>query len=787
MLKKLILILLTMSMTLLGLDIDVKLAKSKGDRYSILNLESREPFSCYENKADEAPKNSFICEFSSAPKNSFKGFESEFFKVRQIGGGTFRIEVIAKTKAEIFSQNFDPKSPYSKQAGFEKRANKFVITAYEKELKFVTPVKSPRLNFPVSISSDPYVYVKTLDIDGIPINDAGSLQDIAEFNALKKMYAQKDYKSVLAAAEKAEKSFPNSIFFSEYELYRIKSLVAMGGASNNTSAIEIAKSWIKNFPADEKAPEAMLAIMNAYAKNQDFKSADYYFERITSDYAFLEISKQAMIDYGDALKGSKLRRAAELYRRALYETKNIETASIAAFKCADAYLSLGEKDKAKDYYGKILKGNIGFILGDTQKAYSFTTKLANAGIYSQATEVGIELLKKIDAKNENYEQLLAQIGDWATNTGNTDTAKVYYERYLREYGKGRFAHIIEPKLDKINFGKDQNMSVAQLGQIAGKYPKEQLGQKALLRQLKGLVEAKRFDEALALEPKASVLPKDMLGEANGYIVKSEKEVFGAKLAKNECKDALSLLAKNRITPLASEEPKLYDCYVGVGDYAKATALAQKYLANKDPLTKLPWLYRFAKIADKTGKSKDAYGASKDVLALSKVYKKDEYSDMAFNAVPLAAMYKDVNMLTEALSTVEGKFPRDARSLAAYKSAIRYAIGKNDILMNLKYSQKLYELQNAIKVHVETPWIELNYAEVLSKKGDYKQAVTVLESSLNKKMSDTDRARVLFEMSSYLTASKEGDKAKKALAECAKVKGASAWKKLCTEALELNKQ
>ena len=125
MLKKFIFISATLSSALLALDIDVKLGKSKDDRYSILNLESREPFVCYENKVDEAPRNSFICEFGSAPKNGFNGFESEFFKVKKLNASPLKIEIIAKTSAQIFSQNFDPKSPYQKQAGFKKRAKKF--------------------------------------------------------------------------------------------------------------------------------------------------------------------------------------------------------------------------------------------------------------------------------------------------------------------------------------------------------------------------------------------------------------------------------------------------------------------------------------------------------------------------------------------------------------------------------------------------------------------------------------------------------------------------------------
>ncbi len=785
MLKQIITLAL-LATSLFALDIEVKLGKSKNDKYSILNLESTEPFICYKNEADGAAKNSYICEFSTPPKTAFNGFESEFFKVSPYSSGGYKLAITSKTSSDIFSQNFDPKSQYEKKAGFSKRAKKFVIVAYEKELKFIAPKKAPALNFPVSISSDPYVYVKTLDIDGLPINDTNSLQDIAEFNAVKKMYENGDYKGALDAAQKAQKSFPNSIFFSEYELLRIKSLVAMGGTTNNTAAIELGKNWLKNFPADEKAPEALISLMKAYAHNQDFKNADYYFERVTSDFGFLEISKQAMIDYGDALRFSKAKRAVELYKRALYETKNIEIASLAAFKAADTYLSMGDTDNAKEYYGKILKGNMGFITKDPEKAYTFAKKLAKALIYTQAIEVGEATLSKLNKKSESYEALLNDLGEWATNIGDKEKAKAYFKRYLAEYPTGRFANLVDAKLDKLNFAAEQNMSIAELSKIVDKYPKEQVGQKALIKILKALTESKKYAEVLAFEPKTTTLPKELIAEANGYILKSEKELFSAKLAAGECKDALLILAKNRITPLASEEEKLYGCFMESGDIQKAYELAKRRLAIKDMAAKLPWLYKFEMAAIRIGKTKEAYESAKDILALSKIYKTDNYLGVAFDAAALALEYKDANLMTEAISIIESRYPKDPRSIGAYKAAIRFAISRNDALLNLKYSEKLYNLQNQIKVFVETPWIELNYASALAKGGNHKKAAAILESVLNKKISDFDRARALFEISSSYTAINDKAKAKKALTECVKIKADSSWKNLCKESLEILK-
>ena len=173
--------------------------------------------------------------------------------------------------------------------------------------------------------------------------------------------------------------------------------------------------------------------------------------------------------------------------------------------------------------------------------------------------------------------------------------------------------------------------------------------------------------------------------------------------------------------------------------------------------------------------------------MAKIYNKPQFLDTAFDAATLAAMYKDANLLTESVNIIETKYPKDVRAIESYKAAVKYGQSKNDILMSGKYAQKLYELQNTLKVHVETPWVEFAYAESLSKRGEYKKAATVLEGTLTaKRISESDKARAMFEAASYYTQAKEGVKAKTLLQNCVKLNDTSAWKGLCKESLDLGK-
>ena len=173
--------------------------------------------------------------------------------------------------------------------------------------------------------------------------------------------------------------------------------------------------------------------------------------------------------------------------------------------------------------------------------------------------------------------------------------------------------------------------------------------------------------------------------------------------------------------------------------------------------------------------------------MAKIYNKPQFLDSAFDGAALAATYKDANLLTESVSVIENKYPRDVRAIEGYKAAVKYAQSKNDILMSGKYAQKLYELQNTLKVHVETPWVEFAYAESLSKRGEYKKAATILEGTLTaKRISESDKARAMFEAASYYTQAKDATKAKVLLQNCVKLNDTSAWKGLCKESLDLGK-
>jgi outer membrane protein assembly factor BamD (BamD/ComL family) len=785
-------LLISLIFSCMALDIDVKVAKEGADnKYSILNLSSPEPFECSQDYDYDKPLNSYSCTFKNEPKSTVKPLETQFFNISSsVQNGLFKLSIRPKGGSKIFSYDFNPTGNDVKQMVFTSPSKKFAIVAFEKKLPFLTPRTSRGLNFPVSIESEGSMpYVKTLDINGIPLNENPALNDMKEYADIKKMVERKDFKNAITAIDRIEKIFPNSIFYSEYELYRIKSMMGAEGGADFGEVIKRAKMWLKEYPTDEKTAEVLLVMANAYARSQDFNNATYYFDRVINDYDAQEISKLAMIDFADALRASKPKYSAELYKKALYKTKDLKTASNAAFKLTDTYLLLNDPTNAAIHAEKLLTGNPDYLLKDKGKSFELAKRLANQKAFQVAYEITNLLIKNSTNKDENYEVMLGSIGLWGYEAGDIVGAKGFFARYIREYPASKHAGLLQEKLDRLNFenidAKDADARIAEYDAIIKRYPKDEISKKALAKKIQALSDLGRCDDVLGYRAEISVLGGELPNSA-AMIGKCEKQKTLTLLKRGDCKEALSSIEANGVRLESVHDGALFDCLIKTQDYGRAKNTALGHTKTQDINEKLLWMNRAVKATQRLNEHKTTVSLSRDILTLSQIAKQPKYDMVAFDMFASANALGDTNAMIEAVKIIESRYPASAEALSVYKDMLRYGLAKTDVLTAQNYAKKMYELQNRLKVFNDTPWLEFTYSDMLSKNGDTMGALTVLSNLKDKKLAANDKARQLYNAATLWQKAGKKEQSKKLLVECAGGKEESSWKKLCQDGLELYK-
>lgn len=756
-------------------------------RYAVLTIDDERAFSCERQKDGDNYTNDYLCRFNASAKINIEQTQNDFFRIQPLQErGRFALKITAKMRSKLFSQNLNPKSEESGQYGV-RPSMRFILVAYEKTMPFINEKTPKGLNFPVSINTDAFAYVKTLDINGLPISDDRSMADMKAYGSIQKLLAAGQYKQALSEIDKVRQAYPNSIFTSEYEFFKMKALSGLDNSGDYGKVTLIGKEWIKNHASDEQMPNVLLMMAVAHGKVQDFANAAGYFNRVIEDYEDQDISKQAMIAFADAIRPTRAQDSIPLYRRALFETKNIETASIAAFKLADLYLQLGDTRNATQYYSKIVKGNIGFVLKDREKAFEFAKKLGNAKIFSQAYEVGVALLPSMKKEDPNYETLLSLVGQWAHGMLDIPSAKRYYERYLKEFPNGHDKNTIQTKLDGINFGEDSGTVEQRLkmyDEIASKYAGDIASQQAIYKKALLLFEQKRFEQIVGMREKLSAVPKGVGARKEEILQESIKRVAYDALAKNSCKTALGMIESDRLAVPVELDVRLYGCYENASRYTAAKEVATRHAQERDLSTRAEWLQRTANMSFKLGEYKNAAAAARDLLKLGRLLKTDRYDKIAYELFESGAQLGDMGTMNEALGVIESKFAKRAETIEPYKMMVRIALKKEDALLTLNYAKKLYELQQNIKAFPESPWINFVYAEALNRGKDGKKALSVAQQLLSHKLSGNDRARAMYLVATLQQNQGGKAQAKKILTECSQIKEDSSWKKLCIESLQL---
>ena len=227
--------------------------------------------------------------------------------------------------------------------------------------------------------------------------------------------------------------------------------------------IKIGNKWIRKYAFNEHLPEVLLLLAKAYSNEGQMEDATYMYERLFTEYEGTKFAYEGMVYLADQLySAGDNKRAFELYKNALFNTKDKEVALLAASRIAQRYLDEGNIKESVKYYKKVLKANKEYLLQDINEAYNLANQLAKNKAYEIAITIGRGILSKLNIDDDLYEPLMYRLALWNYEMKNYKQAKKYIDTYLDTFPYGDFADQMKDLNNKVLFQVPDNNTTLTL-------------------------------------------------------------------------------------------------------------------------------------------------------------------------------------------------------------------------------------------------------------------------------------------------------------------------------------
>ncbi|OQX72978.1 MAG: hypothetical protein B6D59_06905 [Campylobacteraceae bacterium 4484_4] len=754
-------------------------AKEENTTLSILHIESKQPFIC-EKRVLKDFKKVIECRFPAPLMDSYSRQNMEL-RIDTVEG---RLRITPKRRFRLYPVEDDlvakEEVSWPKKTGIKH----WVVIASQKPISLFERNRNPGLKFPIPFVQKELPYVGALDIDTLPLRDT---KIAVEVKKLKKLYEKRMYQNVVNTAKMLLEDGRGS-FSADILLYKIRAQERLNstekGAMTAEAAqqlIDDAKAWIEKFPSNEHLPEVLMLMTKTYFSLGHMKEGNRYLQILEKEFPDSKYTEEAMIYLADRLvKTKKREEAIKKYEAVYYRTKNIEVASLVAQRLARLYLESGYVKKAASYIGKIIKANPDYIQKRGREFYKIASRFAKEKQYKIALELANLIFEK-ETDRIFREPLLKDKARWEEKAGLFEEAKEDYEKYLHDYKRGKYREFVKERLERLLLDLEESNTtkrVEMLERILKKYKNDPIYAKALRQKAEILLQQQRYDTLLQM---ADELKKYKSEE---ILQKAAEAAMKRALKNGICKKATELYEKYRLKPSYEEEKELFACYRRMLQYQKALKLAEKYTHSENLKERAYWLYQEAKIAFETGAYKKAVQIAEDLEKIAKLEKLQEYDDILYLKAK-SHYYLDENgkFLTE-VEKIEKRFPDRLENLELYDKVIRYAKKHGEDLLLIKYAEKIIMMQKKHHISTYTPKVELDYIEVLKRMGRYAKALQVDIGLLYERLTDAQRAQVLFEAGDLSLKLGKEREAKAFFRKCGEVVEDNSWVKLCAQSLKM---
>ena len=793
--KNILLLLLLISSQLFSLTIVLNSAKQSGKPYAILHIEDKEGVDC-QVVPQSLDKKIYLCKFDKVVKTPIKAKNMSLVNIDFLETEKeFYIRIVPKVDSRLIPVK---SSLYMNKEVSDKSTmshfKHWTILLYEKS-PFKENYVSETIDFPITYSKELKPYVGALDVNGAPISYVQS-KDIRLYLDIKKSYGDKKYEDVIDDSIDTVKKYPNTIFKSEFLLYRLKALdkgidknieeITQKFESNDI--VREGKAWIKAFPSDENIPEVEMLIAKAYLKMGSKADANYFMDILVSEHKDSPYTKKVILVFADSLyKTKKKAKAEKLYRDVLYSAQDLDIAAEAAIRLGNAAINRGKKDEAKQYLMKVLDANKDFIKKDRANSYALATKLAEHWMYGVAAKIADVLLEGLKRHDENREKLLRDSGVWHTKANDIKIAYAKLQQYLKEYKYGDYKDEVQASLDELFFQLNETNEtklVNYYDELIKKYDNK-IGDKAVVEKAKLLLSQKKYTDVLKMKDALEYVRDSNSTKKNSVLVTQAATALAKQaLSDSKCKDAVNYIENYQLQLDSFDKESTFGCFIRTARYTKAKELSQKYIKADSLKNRLSWLQKYLLSEYKLHNYKSVISIGDDTLTLAKSLKiKLQYK--TYEMIFFAQMKLDkFEKAIEVAKLLEKENPSKLTNADVFAEILKKAKDSRDDLLLTQYAQKIIKLQNRYKSYVYTPSVELSLIEALERLKKTKDALGVAKDLLSKKITPQQKTRAYYNAGELSMKLNQNSEAKKYFQECVKIKEKSSWKDICQQNLKL---
>lgn len=781
-----LLLLALLPLTTYALEVSVDIAKDNFQKYSVFHLQDKNQFTCEAIHDDFGESKQVVCAFSKKPVQHIKQFSNEFFTVTTLlKKGTFFLSIKPKYKMQLFANVFDLTKESAVYTADASLSQEWFVVGYKKKMPLLQHKEHSdlALNFPVYLEKDKMPYVGSLDIKGNPVF-IKKVEDVSEFIKVKKYFQEKNYDRCLEITQDILEKYPNTLFKSELLYYEIKIYFELQDYDN---VIDKSKTFLREFSADHNVAEVLSLVSYAYGKTGLFSDSDYFFDRLFSEHKGSKYAQMGYIYKGALLEeagGSK--EAEKFYKKALYETQDIDVAVEASYHLAMLKLQIKAKDSVP-YFDKILKAKPSFFKEHFQDSMKLVKTLASYSLYDTAAKIVDVLLQSIDPTYDEYEELLAYKGLYLAHTDKKKEALTALNDYMKKFPDGDFYEEASQAKDQLFFSiEDLNTTVKlqELNRLLDEYEDEDILDKALYEKAKVLNKMGKYNDVLALTDALHQLDEERFEDVDSIIQEAAVGAMQKALEKNECDKVIIISSDHNVTLSSKWDDKIYGCAMQGGDFQLAKSMVNKNLDAKDISEKMQWLYRYIKVNFATGSYEDVLSAAKDLIKLIEMEKTQKYNDVYRILFDTYSRLEKQDDMMQAMNKIEEVYKDHTQDIDRYAEMIAVGVAKNDENIVVKYGSKLFDIQQRTNSHAQSPYVEFSLYDAYTKLGEYRKALEVIQALDNIALKKEQRARQKYLLGNAFAKLWKDEKAQEAYDAAIKADPKSAWAKLAQSAKEL---